>query len=207
MNEDKAYNITLVLKFKVIKKLHVGNGALAMKLRADLQLTRMREDEIIIPASTIKGVLRTCMIRIAPLLAYQVKNASVYPTNIREDDIITTLMGKPDGYRSKIVVTPVLLGNLQPFILNHVSIDDKYGIAKEGNLFTIEYIPYGTQFECTIYAHHVSIEEARLLFLAIVEMNNETFGRGGIVEVSIAKEKSIIPEEIRNDSVILEVLK
>ncbi|MEM2857113.1 MAG: RAMP superfamily CRISPR-associated protein [Candidatus Nitrosocaldaceae archaeon] len=201
---NKYYSIRLVLKFRVVKKLHIGNN-LAIKTIADLQLNRIGED-IIIPASTVKGVLRSCMIRMAELFNYKIKNNSIYPENMNEDDIITSLLGKPHGYRSKVIIRPVLLKDIQSLILSHVTIDDRLMIAQEGALFKIEYIPPGTEFDVIIEGYNITIDEARLLFIAILEMNYERFGRSGMVEVVIQKEKSSIPQDIQTDKIIKEVL-
>ncbi|MEM1950819.1 MAG: RAMP superfamily CRISPR-associated protein [Candidatus Nitrosocaldus sp.] len=192
------------MKFVVKKKLHIGNN-IAIKTIADMQLSRVGDD-VIIPASTIKGVLRTCMIRIAKLFGYDIKNSSIHPDYIREDDIVTSLLGKPHGYRSKVIIYPVLLKNIQPLILSHVTIDDKLGIAKKGELFKIEYIPTGTEFNVIIEGYNVTLDEARLLFLALIEINYERFGRGGMVEVFIEDEKSSISEDVKADNIIKEVL-
>lgn len=201
-----CYNLSVMLRFRVIKKLHLS-GIASAKTVADLSLSRMgSSNEFIIPGSTIKGVLRTCMIRISKLFNYSVRNFSVYPEMIHDDDIITSLMGRPNGYRSKVIVSPAVFTAPNTIILSHVSIDDVTGTAREGNLFKIEYLPPGVEFSSVIEAHNITQEEARLLFLAIVEMNYERFGRGGIVEVSIVKNSSVIPDEIAKDPVIKEVL-
>lgn len=198
-------DILLWLRCKAMKKLHIGNGSIA--LNVNMPLARLDNDEVIIPGSTIRGVLRTCMIRVAHLLGYDIKNISVYPTKIKEDDLITSLMGRPDGYRSKVMIYPVLLRNVQPLILTHIAIDDRLGTAKEGSLFTVEYIQYETEFDVRIDAHDITLDEARLLFLAIVEMSYERIGRGGIIDVYIQKSKSHIPDEIKNDKIVSEVLR
>lgn len=203
MNKSSTcYYLTVVLKCKVVKKLHIGNAAI--KTIADLQLNRI-DDKIIIPATTIKGVLRTCMIRIAPLFKYDIKNISIYPENIK-DDIITLLLGRPHGYRSKIIVEPVILNNVKSFILPHVTIDKQLMIAKDGGLFNVEYIAAETEFNIKLRGTRLTIDEARLLFLAIKEMNYERIGKGGMMEVNIDMDKSNIPEDIKNDEIIREVL-
>ncbi len=203
-DSNKSYDLVLVLRCKVVKKLHIGNDP-SIKITADLQLSRIGSN-IIIPATTIKGVLRSCIIRIASLFNYEIKNNSIHPEKIKEDDIVTSLLGKPHGYRSKIIIEPVVLNNVQSIILPHVSIDDKLMIAEENAFFNVEYIATTTEFNIKLNSNRLTIDEARLLFLAIKEMSYERFGRGGMIEVNIDIGKSSIPEDIKNDEIIKEVL-
>ena len=159
------------------------------------------DNNLIIPASTIKGVLRTCMIKISKLLGYNV-SPFVHPEKIT-DDIITCLMGKPDRI-GKIRVYNALL-NSNTFTLSHVKIDDTKRIAEEGGLFSIEYISKDSIFNSKIEAYDINKDELRLLLAAITEMNNTRVGKGGLVWVRISNikpDKDTILQLFNNDEII-----
>ncbi len=61
--------ITIKIEFTTKKKLCVGAGGLPFKMIADINFIRL-DDKLIVPASTIKGVLRTCMIKVSKLLGH-----------------------------------------------------------------------------------------------------------------------------------------
>ncbi len=192
MNNDTNIikNVRIELEFKTRKKICVGAGGLPLKTIADINFIRL-DDELIIPASTIKGVLRTCMIKVSKLLGYNTK-PFVYPTKITDnDDIVTKLMGKPNKM-GKIRVYNALIKDTHTFSLSHVRIDDKKGTAVERGLFSIEYIREGTTFNSVIEAIDIDNNELKVLLAALLEMNNSRIGKSGMVYTRI---KSIEPKE------------
>lgn len=191
-------NIKLTLRFETLKKLCIGSGGLALKTLADINFVRIG-DKILIPASTIKGVLRTSTIKVAPLLGYKV-NPTIYPTKISyENDNIVSLMGKPNK-EGKVRVTSATLVK-DTFVLTHTTIDDKFRIAREGNLFSIEYLPKGVEFVSRLETTGcIDRDEARLLFVGIMEMNNTRLGKGGLLDIKI---KDLdMPDDLRDDKII-----
>jgi len=194
------------LNFEVKKKLNIGTKMKSTKADIPFQKVTINGKEVAyIPGSTIKGILRTCAIRIANLLNLKVDSYSVNPTELRmnKSDIICEIFGAPDK-NSKIIVGDAYLDSSTE-ILTHIRIDDKYQVAKEGSLFKVEYIPIGSKFSCEIKCYNLSIDEMRLLLASIAEMNYERFGKAGLVEVKIDKD-SQIPESYLNDSIIREIL-
>jgi CRISPR/Cas system CMR subunit Cmr4 (Cas7 group RAMP superfamily) len=192
--------ISIELELKTRKKLCIGAGGLPLKTIADINFMRLN-NSLIIPASTIKGVLRTCMIKTSTLLGYKV-DPFVHPNKIT-DNIITNLMGKPDRM-GKVRVCNALL-NSNKFILSHVKIDDTKNIAKEGGLFSIEYIPKDTVFNSKIEVYDINKDELRLLLASIIEMNNTRVGKGGLVSVRISNikpDKDTILQSFDHDEII-----
>lgn len=192
--------IKLILEFRTVKKLTIGSGGLPIKTIADITFPRLL-DKPFIPATTIKGILRTSMIRVAPLLGFEVVS-SVHPTKIG-DDIVTKLMGRPNS-NGKIRVHSTIL-NGDTFTLTHVTINDKSKVAEEHALFTIEYIPKDIKFNIVIEASNLTLDEARLLFAAIAEMRYERIGKNGLMDIKISN-KSDIPDNLRDDKIISNIL-
>lgn len=192
-------SIKLTLRFKTLKKLCIGSGGLALKVIADINFVRIN-DKILIPASTIKGVLRTSMIKVAPLLGYNV-NPTTHPTKINDtdNDKIVSLLGKPNK-NGKVRLSSAILDK-STFVLTHVTIDDKCRVANEGNLFSIEYLPKGVEFISEVKTiDQINIDEARLLFAGIMEMNNTRLGKGGLLDIRI---KDLdMPDDLKNDKII-----
>jgi len=203
-------NITLTLKLTLEKKTNIGAGGLALKVQSDIPFKNIRiNDKIvkIIPGSTIKGLLRTGLIRISNLLGYSDVTKSVNPSIVkyRGKDIVTKLFGRPHDISSKVIVEPAFIER-KGFTLTHVRINDRIGTAEERGLFTREYMPIGEQVKVRIDGFGLDLEEARALLLSVVELNYEKIGKSGCVNVKIIKEESEFPPEFLGDPVIKEIL-
>lgn len=200
------YNLKLTLRVKVEKKLNVGIGGLSPEVESDNPFHYvMRSDGttvLAVPGSTLKGVLRTSLIRIANLLGRT--DVSTSPNPEREKlagKVDSEIFGAPGHHPSKITVEDTYLEGKKTEPLTHVRINDKSKTAEEGKLFRTSYLPLGEEFTVHISARQLSIEEARLLMAAILEMNYERIGRAGVVSVRIDKAKSKVPEEIVSDPI------
>jgi len=66
----------------------------------------------------------------------------------------------------------------------------------------VEYIPPGIEIETYIRGRKLSIEEARALFMSILELNYERIGKAGLINVRIIESDSNVPEEIIKDDII-----
>ena len=201
------YDVKIKLLLKTVKKLNVGS-AYAVKTKADMPFQRIiinNKEYYYIPGSTIKGVLRTALIRIAGLLGYKGVSWKVDPDVISNmDDVVIRLFGGPHDNPSKIIVEPVFIevDKHRGRTLTHVKIDDKYGICEEGGLYTVEYLPIGVEFETTIRGIGLSLEEARALFASILELRFERIGKSGVLDVKIIKKDSKIPDDLLSDNII-----
>jgi len=208
------YNLNLRVRIHLTsKKLIVSSGGLALKLIADVPFIKIRKIEgnkvnevLYVPGSTMKGLLRTSLIRTAHMLGANTSMISVYPTRgVGGKDIVTSLFGWVGWPPSKVVVSGAELKELT-YTMSHVRIKEKEKVAEEGGLFSVEYIPIGTSFEFNIEANDITLEEVRALFLSILELRYERIGKSGIAEVYIVKNLSQIPDELKKDVVIKEIL-
>jgi len=202
-----SYNVDLTLEIRASsKKLLVGGGgAIGGKFGTDISLQRIC-DQIFIPGSTIKGVLRTSLIRISHLLGERCCGTVLPGKLMGRDGLDINLLGGPDKF-SKIFVSPVFLNGGTPVsVLAHNKIDVRTGIVEEGAFFLAEYLPIGLRFQVRIYGNNLSLREARALMVSIAELNYERVGRAGMAEVKILREKSKIPRDLMADPVIKEVL-
>jgi len=205
------YDITLSLLFTTKKKLNIGGG-IAPKTKSDVPFMKVKthigESEIFIPASTIKGVLRTSLIRISNLF-YQLSNVTdtVNPEKLGSStsDVVLSIFGRP-GKSSKIVVSPAIVNGVRTYPLTHVRIDDSTGVAEEQGLFSIEYLPIGVTFKTKISGNNLELEEIRALLAAIAEMRYERIGKAGIVDIKIVRNESKIPEDVVKDPIISTIL-
>lgn len=195
--------VSLKLKLRVRKKLNLGAGGIPLKVRADITLPRIRGDEgeqILVPGSTIKGVLRTSLVRVAPLLGYSEVNTTVNPSEVVQQDIVTRLFGKPgDGVSSKVQVES-LFARTDSEVLTHVKIDDKTLTAEEGGLFSREYIPIGGEICALVKVLEPSEEELRALMMALLNLRYERIGKASVVDVEILEAHGI--EEYLSDPII-----
>ncbi len=199
------FNVELRLRLETKKKFIVGAGGLSVKIKSDAPFLRVRGkggSKLLVPGSTIKGVLRTSLIRISNLLGYRRVTETVYPNKIGSKlDIVTNLFGKPHGPESKIFVGSALLDE-ETNTLTHVKIDDATKIAEEMGLFTAEYLSIKKRFYVDLKGFNLNIEEFRALMASIAELNYERIGRNGAVGVKIVKEKSKVPREVLRDPLV-----
>jgi len=205
-----SYDLALMLRFTTTKKLAISSGGLALISKADIPFARIKkadnETVLFIPGSTAKGVLRTSLIRTAHLLGFKDVNASVYPSEkVSPSDIVTSLFGGPSHPKGKIVVDSCIVEDSTSTI-THVKINDKNRVAEEGGLFSVEYLPIGSSFNIKVEGQSLNLEESRALFLSILELRYERIGKSGLVDVSIIRNESKIPDELEKDPVISEIL-
>ena len=205
-----SYNLVLTLRLTTTKKLAIGSGGLTLVTKADIPFLRIRKADgkrvLFISGSTVKGVLRTSLIRVAHLLGFKGVSAFAYPgEKPAPNDIVASLFGGPGQPRSKIMVDSSVVEE-STRILTHVKINDKSKTAEEGGLFSVEYLPIGSSFNVRIEGHDLSLEESRVLFLSILELRYERMGKSGLVDVTIIKDKSEIPDDLKKDHIIGEIL-
>jgi CRISPR/Cas system CSM-associated protein Csm3 (group 7 of RAMP superfamily) len=205
-----SYDLVLMLRFMTTKKLAISSGGLTLISKADVPFVKIKKvnDETVpfIPGSTIKGVLRTSLIRTAHLLGFKNVNTSVYPgEKVSSSDIVTSLFGGPSSPKGKIIVDSCTVEESTGTI-THVKINDKNRTAEEGGLFSVEYLPIGSAFNVKVEGRDLSLEESRALFLSILELRHERIGKSGLTDVTVIRGESKIPEELEKDPVIKEIL-
>ena len=204
-----SYDLELVLEVSVEeKKFLIGSGGVSPKTKADISFMRMRyrgSNKLFIPGSTIKGVLRTSLIRTAHLIGKSVSGFSVHPSSSVRGDIVSSLFGWVSWPASKLIVESAYVDS-QAERMAHVRINDKSRTAEEGALFVSEYLPHGSSFKVRVIGRGLTPDEARALFLSILEMNYERMGRAGLAKVRIFRGESRIPPEIEADPLVKEIL-
>lgn len=199
------YNIDLKLRFKVRKRLCVG-GSYAIRSRADIPLNTIVVNgsrKIYIPGSTIKGILRTSFIKVSGLIGINVKSFRVNPEELLAiDDYTARLFGKPEGGESRILVEPAYLEYGEVETHTHIAIEDDTGVVREGALYTIEYIPVGSEFHSWVRGRGLELEDIRGLLTAILELRYCRIGRAGLIDVDIVRDESRMPEEALKDAIV-----
>ncbi|MEM0456815.1 MAG: RAMP superfamily CRISPR-associated protein [Nitrososphaerota archaeon] len=203
-----SYNIILSLDLTTKKKLLISSRSLELDPALDVPFVRLRyvkEAKPYVPASTLKGVLRTALTRITDILGYDCLVKSVEPSRLAEtgpNDIVIRLFGRPHGPKGKLRFTPVVLDE-KVHRLTHVRIDDKTRTAEPGGLYTAEYIPIGYKFKAKVEAEELSLEEAEALFAAIAALPYERVGKAGLLDVKIDMVESMIPRDLIERSPII----
>ncbi len=179
---------------------------------ADIPFFRSPNGKYIIPGSTVKGVLRRCANRVAPLLGLTScgeiepskiwkRHAEMAKSGIQLLELdgrrvchVCHLMGAPGIIRSRLHV-PQFTCKLEepPIIYTRIRIDDRSLTVSEGGLFTLEAFPPDTEFEpshdVVIYAkdEEEAIWSQNLFLAAVADLRYEVIGRGAMVDVKIEK--------------------
>jgi len=191
-DNGKTHRFRLELILVTEKKLNVGAGALSPKIKADVPLIHLPGEKCLIPGSTIKGILRTSLIRLLNTLGEKTP-PTVHPSSlIDSNDMVGMIFGRP-GKPGKIFVYGAILER-DSCPITHVKIDDDTRTVAEGALYTVEYLPIGTEFTCRIEGE-LTIDELEYLLLSILEARYERIGKSGLVSFWIDKKRSELPVE------------
>lgn len=140
---------------------------------------------IYIPGSSLKGALRSSASRIAQNYGFT-SCGEVKPEFIEEAHIKIEICDVCDlfGYPKSNTLSPLIVSNLkateviEPSALTRVRIDDRSMRAAEGALFTVEYVPPGSEFIGDIRLINPTEKRAALLLLSLADLRHGRFGRG-----------------------------
>jgi len=205
--------IDINIRFKSL--VTIGSGIPSSLFGADITLLRIPygdEEKYFIPGSTIKGILRTSASRIAHLLGLS-SCRKVEPSNIamahkklKKNYIslndkrlchVCYLFGYPGSTISNLFVSNAYpLKDPMPSTITRVSIDDKRLISVERKLFTYEVYPVNTVFNSSI---EILLDEewAHILVLAaLLNLNYERIGRGGLLDIEIIDTRNLYKSPI-----------
>lgn len=195
-------SFTMNLKIKSKSILMVGSGKpswnpilhLVFFKLPKVSATGGNVQEIRIPGSTIKGLIRTSATRIAQPLG-MTACGEINPSKISNEHKnsklcdVCRIFGSP-GFPSKVEVSNAkLVSPVEPFLLTRISIDEKTGTKVERALFTMEVLPPGSIFECNIDAYNLDRKEVMLLLASIFNLKFTSFGRGSLVDVAVKFEE------------------
>ncbi|GEM_PF-5370639 len=148
----------LKVKIKTLDFLTVGSEVEGF---VDIVFFRDVDGRLVIPSSSIKGVLRKAI----------------------KDCTGRDVLGELDTRFPPIYITDFHPEDGQTTVLYHVSIEDRTGKASEGKLFSREAFPPLTVFEGRIYVFKEDILEDILSGLKCLRF--ETLGKGCMVDVMV----------------------
>lgn len=177
-----------MIKFYVELKplgLFLVGGASPIYTHLDITVHRTRDPvkgtyRPTIPGSSVKGVLRSSLSRVAH--AFGMKVCGDWPQAYDNCDSCY-LFGAP-GTGGRVWVSD-FTGEEGTVSLTHVSLDDNTGSAREGALFTSEYIKPGSFFKGWI-EYDGDVVRLRPLLVAMAALRTDRAGRRGLVDLRIA---------------------
>jgi CRISPR/Cas system CSM-associated protein Csm3 (group 7 of RAMP superfamily) len=166
---------------------------------------------IYIPGSSFKGALRSAASRLAE--AYGFKSCGeVRPERIKDvhESVGVCDVCKLFGYPQSRSHSPLIISDLEAvndvrtLTMTRVRINDESLKSAEGALFTIEYVPPGTEFIGNVTVLDAEQRSLALLLLALAELRLGRFGRSGVVDVKIENGSRL--EETLHDTQWLNLL-
>lgn len=196
----------LEIEIETDEKLIIGTGQTDFKPSRFQQIQKMKigiEDIPIIPATTIKGVLRTHSMKIAHLLALnscgQIKPGDIAEAHKKIKCDVCHIFGAPNS-PSKIIVEDAISQD-KNILLDHYSgikLNRKKGVTEKGALFQYEAIGKGQKFIFNIICNGLTLNESKLLIYAIRELQYNGFGRhNGALNIKILN-KGELTENLKN---------
>ena len=208
----KNIEIDLILTTKT--HLTIGSGENDFIRPADIPQVKRRRGRkkiICIPATTLKGILRTSAIQIAHFILGE--NESYCNTvDVKELDgkcILCNIFGA-NNKPSKLYCEdayPTAEDSINLHYFTQTTIDRTTGKSKEGSLFTREEIPPNIEFNTKLIAKNLLPKEEELLLFSLNNMNFCNFGnRSGLMKIQI-KEINNYSEDIDFIKKIVDVMR
>ncbi|QIW22830.1 hypothetical protein EWF20_00730 [Sulfolobus sp. S-194] len=193
------------MEFKVLVKnltsLTVGGGSTIGG--ADIPLNPM-----ILPPSTVKGVLRTSISNYLPKGYTSCRK--IEPNEIKEAHKdgnvcdVCKLFGYPDYKDSGCFALTVKVPEVKKYRITRVKIYDKTQTSEEGSLFTQEIIPPNTEFEIEVHYRDICGEKLlKLLLYSFLSLRFWRIGRNAMVDVKL---KDDICVKIKCDQEMKEIV-
>ena len=171
------------LVVKNLTSLTVGGGSSIGAV--DIPLNPM-----VLPTSTIKGVLRTAVHNYLPN-GYS-SCGRIEPEEIKKAHKgkgpcdVCTLFGYPDYRDSGCFTLTVDVPSVKKYKVTRVKIDDKTQRSEEGALFTQEVVSPNTEFEVTVYFRDSCGEKMlKLLLYSVLALRLWRIGRNAMVDVKL----------------------
>ncbi|MCX8202048.1 MAG: RAMP superfamily CRISPR-associated protein, partial [Candidatus Caldarchaeum sp.] len=167
--------ISFEVELKPLSLLTVGSPA-TVELWADIPFYKLNDPDknepvTVIPASTVKGVLRSSLTRVAESFGFRCCDTH----QECKACICCELFGSSD-FPSKIFVDD-FVATSRTVIVSHVCLDDATGRAKERALFTVESIPP----EASVFTGRIEVEDRpdllKAALLALAALRTDRIGR------------------------------
>lgn len=165
--------ITFTFELVNRSRIHIGSG-FAKAYGVDNPILR-RKNRCVIPGSTLKGLLRTALYRVAPIVGEPGCN-EIVPEKMKLCPVCN-LLGMPNRPSKVFVQDALPTHGAEITLATGIAIDRSAGKVSEGALFTSEYIVPGTQFAFVIEAYDLNTDQLKLLFTGFIEMAESGFGR------------------------------
>jgi len=178
------------MEFKVYIKnltfLTVGGGS-------SIGVVDIPLNPMILPPSTIKGVLRTAIHNYLP--EGYTSCGKIEPSKIKEAHEkssvcdVCKLFGYPDYKDSGCFTITVSVPDIKRYRITRVKIDDSTQKSEEGHLFTQEVIAPNTEFEVNIYFRDSCGDRMlKLLLYSLLSLRFWRIGRNAMVDVKLKED-------------------
>lgn len=165
--------ITFTFDLVCKSRIHIGSG-FAKTYGVDNPILR-RRNQCVIPGSTIKGLLRTALYRVAPTVGKAGCN-EIVPDRMRMCPVCD-LLGMPNRPSKVFVQDALPTHGVDITLATGIAIDRSAGKVSEGALFTSEYVVPDSHFTFKIEADDLNANQLKLLLTGFIEMAESGFGR------------------------------
>ena len=205
----------LHIKLIALSRLHVGSGHVSDRPHIDKPILRTLQGIPYIPATTIKGVLRTVAISIAKGCGLNVYH-TVKPDKICGKCIVCNVFGAAHMkgkllFQNAMPVSEELAKAPEKYMIfdaTGITIARESGVVKEGALYTYEAVPPEATFNCIIEAYGLTLEEWQLLLASLRSVADHGLGaRFSVVRVVLDEIEGEQPPETVEIKNLIEGLK
>lgn len=148
---------------------------------------------LILPSSTVKGVLRTAITNYLP--PNYSSCGKIEPDEIKEEHKgkgvcdVCKLFGYPDSKDLPCFTLAVKIPEVNRYRVTRVKINDRTQRSEDKGLFTQEVIPANTEFEVTVYFRDSCGDRMlKLLLYSFLALRYWRMGRSAMVDVKLKED-------------------
>jgi len=186
--------VEIVIVFKNLTSLTIAGGS-------TIGIVDIPFNELGIPSSSLKGVMRTAVSKLLPkgfTSCGEIEPGRIAAKHGSSPCDVCKLFGYPnskDGGCFTVLVDQV---KEEKHLLTRVSIDDKTQRAKDGSLFTQQIIKPGVEFKATlVYKCENDVRLFNLLLYSLSALRYWRLGRNAMIDVKVLTKKGQICQKIK----------
>ncbi|NVM01154.1 MAG: hypothetical protein HWN67_02380 [Candidatus Helarchaeota archaeon] len=204
MSENNKF--ILEIGIQTDEKLIIGTGQMDFRPSRFQQIQKVKVGEKykpVIPATSIKGVLRTNAMKIAHLLGLKscgkIKPEDITQAHKSTNCHVCSIFGAPN-IPSKIIVEDAISKDKEIIFDKYtgIKLNSKSRVTEKGALFQYEAVGIGQNFQFNIICEGLTTDESKLLTYAIRELQIYGIGRyGGSLKIT-SLNLGELPDEVRS---------
>ncbi len=184
--------LEITILFKNLTSLTIAGGS-------SIGTVDIPFNELGIPSSSIKGVMRTAISNLLPKTSCgEIEPGRIAKAYDSSPCDVCKLFGYPNSKDGACFMVLIDQPKEEKHLITRVSIDDKTQKAKDGSLFTQQIIKPGVEFKATIiYKCENDVKLFNLLLYSLSALRYWRLGRNAMIDVKVLTNKDDVCKKIK----------